>query len=184
MSTINNNLEVVKNNNSNVETKEVKKVTSEKDLKVKKDLAIQRSKEQIKNPTSNKLTNEKILDLDFENLDLNNIKSLIKSNVKTKEVTTNVAMYKFERLSLSTEQIKKERSRIRRERNKLSNNILKYFENDLKDNLKKEIVLFNKFYKETYLLNDYSINSIAKAHSDKDNLVKLNLMLQIIKKVK
>lgn len=179
-----NTKENVLNVNVSTDKKEVTKLTSEKDLKVKKDLAIQRSKEQIKNPTSNKMTNEKILDLDFENLDLNNLKSLIKTNVKTKSISTKEKMYKFERETLTKEQIKKERSKIRKMRTKFASNILHFFSNDLKDNLKKEIVLFNKFYKETYLLNDLSIGSIAQNNSDKETLIQLNLMLQIIKKVK
>jgi hypothetical protein len=188
MSTLNANTNV--STNVVTEKKEVikptfKKVTSEKDLKAKKDLAIQRSKESIKNPTSKKvLSSEQILNLDFENLDLKNLQSLIKDNIKTKSISTKEKMYKFERESLTKEQIKKERSRIRKERTKFCSNILDYFKNNLNDKLKVEIKKFNDFYKKTYLLNDLSIGSIAQSNSDKETLVNLNLMLQIVKKFK
>ena len=184
MNNLNNNLENVLKVNVSTKKESTKKETSEKDLKAKKDLAIERSKDKIKNPTSKVMINEKILELDFENLDLNNLKSLIKTNVRTKSISTKEKMYKFERNDLTKEQIKKERSKIRKQRTKFCSNILHFFSTDLKDNLKKEVVLFNKFYKETYLLNDYSISSLAQSNSDKETLVQLNLMLQIVKKFK
>lgn len=186
MSTVN-NIENVLNTNVSTDKKEVtnKKVTSQKDLKAKKDLAIEKAKEKIKNPTSSKkMTDEQLLNLDFENLDLKNITSLIKSNVKTKEISTKDKMYKFERENLSKDEIQKKRSKIRKERTKFAENILNSFSNGLLEKCKIHIKGFNKFYKETYLLNDLSIGSIAQNNSDKDTLVKLNLMLQIIKKLK
>lgn len=47
--------------------------------------------------------------------------------------------------------------------------------------LKNEINLFNEFYKETYLLNDYSLNSICQNNSDNETKIKTKLFLQIVK---
>lgn len=155
--------------------------TSENQIKEQKNALIEKRKEEIKNP---KLSNKNLLELDLNNLDLSNIKGLIKENVKTKEISTKFQMYKFERTDLSTKEQKKKRTQIRNKRNKLTDNILYFFSNDKKEELKKEINLFNQFYKETYILNDLSLISICQSNADEDTKIKLNFMLKIVKEFK
>jgi len=73
------------------------------------------------------------------------------------------------------------RTKIRNKRNNFANNIILYKNNKDIENLKKEINLFDKFYKETFILNDYSLKSISSNNRDADIEILLNSMLNIIK---
>lgn len=155
---------------------------SEKEIAQNKLNAIAKSKEAIKG--TKKLSNDDLLKLDLNALDLNQMKSLIKENVKTKSVSEKFQMYKFERKDLEVKEVKRLRTKIRNQRNKICDNILFFFSNEQKNELKKEIERFNLFYKETYLLNDFSLVSICQSNADDETKVKLNFMLRIIKETK
>jgi len=158
-------------------------VTSEKQIATNKENVIAKRKEEIKNQTS---TNKSIIDLDLESLDLDNIKSLLsKSNIKTdKNVNERFQMYKFERLELTEKEEKRQRTKIRKQRNKLVDNILYFFSNEKQKELVEEIKSFNKFYLDTYTLNDYSLKSLCNDNSDKDTKEKITFVLAIISKQK
>lgn len=118
----------------------------------------------------------------IENLDLQNLRNKL-ANIKVKETnsTNNAKMYKFESLNLGEAKEKSLRSKYRKICNTFANNIIKYFQKENEIELKKEIKNFNKFYLETYILNDYSIVSIRRNNRDKDIELLLNSMLEIIK---
>ena len=59
--------------------------------------------------------------------------------------------------------------------------ICKQFKSSDTKELKKTIKSFLSFYKESYLLNDLSINSIARSSSEKDKLVMITIALQVVK---
>lgn len=76
------------------------------------------------------------------------------------------------------------RTKIRNKRNSFANNIIFYAQNKNLIELQKEIVSFNSFYKETYILNDYSLKSISSTNRDEESTILLNMMLDIILKLK
>ena len=79
---------------------------------------------------------------------------------------------------------KKIRTKIRNKRNIYANNVIHYAKNKNLIELKNEIKNFNIFYKETYLLNDYSLKSISNTNSDDDTKKLLITFLEIIKNLK
>lgn len=160
---------------------ETTNVTSEKSIADKKQNVIEKRKEEIKN-SSNKV--KSIIDTDLSTLDLNNIKDLLsKSKLKVeKESNERFQMYKFERLGLSDKEEKRERTKVRKQRNKFIDNILYFLSVDKTKELKAEIKSFKEFYLKTYTLNDYSIKSIASDNSDKETLEKVKFMFAIIAK--
>lgn len=143
--------------------------------------ATKTEKKEIKNVISESkklLTDNQIIEL-TENLDENNFINLLNKlgqNLKQTK-TSKDKMYKIE-------VDKKIRQKIRKERNKFFDNIIFFASRDLKTELKLSIDLFDKFYKETYLTNDYSLNSIVQNNSDDDTKLKCRLVLEIIKKFK
>jgi len=76
------------------------------------------------------------------------------------------------------------RSKLRNKRDTFANNICLFAKNKDIVNLQNEIKLFNSFYKETYILNDYSIKSISSTNRDDSTNVLLSMMLNIILKLK
>lgn len=124
------------------------------------------------------LTDKQIIELS-ENLDESNFNDLLNklsTNLKQTKSTKD-KMYKIE-------VDKKIRMKIRKERNKHFDNIIFFQSQNLINELKMSINLFDKFYKETYLLNDYSLNSICQNNSDDDTKLKCKLVLEIIKRLK
>ena len=121
----------------------------------------------------NNLVNEAMkFDLDKLNFDNVNIKNPNSVNGEKKS-----SLYK-EKLN------KQQRKQTRNKRNKLVNNVIFYAKNKQVKELKETIKEFNSFYKETYLLNDNSINSIASKNSDKDTIEKIEIFFNIVKGMK
>jgi hypothetical protein len=121
----------------------------------------------------NNLVNEAMkFDLDKLNFDSINIKNPNSVNGEKKS-----SLYK-EKLN------KQQRKQTRNKRNKLVNNVIFYAKNKQVKELKETIKEFNSFYKETYLLNDNSINSIASKNSDKDTIEKIAFFFNIVKGMK
>lgn len=142
-------------------------------------------KKQEKETKTEKLIN---INLDDNNL-LNELKKIKVKNPTSVNNTDTEKKYRYEILikdyaSLSIEEKRKKekiiRVKARKQRNKFINNILFYFQEKNKEQLKETIKLFKVFYLETYFLNDYSINSLADSRSDEDNIVKVKLALNII----
>jgi len=154
-------------------------VTSEKEIAKQKENVIAKRKESIKGQT-NKVKN--LIDLDLDSLDAKNLKDLIsKSNLKVdREVNAKFQMYKFERENLTDKEEKKQRTKMRKQRNKLVDNIIYFFSVDKAKELIAEIKSFREFYLKEYTLNDYSIKSLASDNSDKETLEKIKIMLSII----
>lgn len=71
------------------------------------------------------------------------------------------------------------RGKMRGKRDKLINNILFFAKGNKIEDMKKEIELFNNFYKENYCINDYSLQSLSNKE-DKN----ISLALSIIKEIK
>lgn len=148
---------------------------------MKANATIKTDKKEIKNVISESkqlLSDKQIIELS-EDLDETNFDLLLNKlgqNLKQTK-TSKDKMYKIE-------VDKKIRQKIRKDRNKFLDNIIFFATSDLKTELKKEINSFDKFYKETYLLNDYSLNSICQNNSDDDTKIKCKLVLEIIKRNK
>lgn len=129
--------------------------------------------------SKNLFNDENLLNLDLENLDSENINLLVNElskGLKQKKETKD-KMYKIE-------VDKKQRQILRKQRNKFVDNVLFFKSQKNEIDLKKEIDLFNKFYKETYILNDYSTNSICQNNSDNETKIKVKVFLQIVKSFK
>jgi hypothetical protein len=130
--------------------------------------------------SKNLFNDENLLNLDLESLDTNNIDLLVSElskNLKQKKESNKDKMYKIE-------VDKKKRQILRKQRNKFVDNVLFFHSQKNEIELKKEIDLFNTFYKETYLLNDYSLNSICQNNSDNETKIKTKVFLQIVKSFK
>ena len=130
--------------------------------------------------SKNLMNDENLLNLDLENLDTNNFDLLVNQlskNIKQKKENNRDIIYK-------NEADKRQRQILRHKRNIFINNIILFHSTKNETELKKEINLFDKFYKENYLLNDYSINSIMKSNSDNDTKIKVKIFLEIVKKNK
>jgi hypothetical protein len=130
--------------------------------------------------SKNLFNDENLLNLDLESLDSENIDLLVSElskNLKQKKESSKDKMYKIE-------VDKKKRQILRKQRNKFVDNILFFKSQKNEIELKKEIDLFNKFYKETYILNDYSLNSICQNNSDNETKIKVKMFLQIVKSFK
>jgi hypothetical protein len=134
------------------------------------------SKENLKEvkKSFNELSDEQILAMNLDELNLNDFKSLIESKKEKISQSSKIKMYKID-------VDKKIRKKLRDKRNRLCNNINIYYKDDKKELLQNEIKLFNEFYKTNYTLNDFSLLSIASTNSDKDTKVKLSIALKIIK---
>ena len=130
--------------------------------------------------SKNLMNDENLLNLDLENLDNVNFESLIKEvskNIKQKKETSKEKLYKIE-------VDKKQRQILRKKRNKFIDNVLFFYTQKQSKELENEIKEFEKFYKETYILNDYSDNSIMQNNSDNETKIKVKLFLKIVKNSK
>lgn len=146
---------------------------------IKKENFLEAKKKQIKEGT--KATTDIFANLDFVNIQ-NQLKNV---NVeKAKNVNEQHFIYKFERDNLDSQKAQSKRTKIRKQINKKIDNILFYFKEKNEKDLKLSVKDFKEFYLETYILNDYSINSIYANHVDKDKKDKLKLALDIILLVK
>jgi len=156
------------------------------DDKTKKALAIEKAKQDKVIKASATVDNLTNADLDNKQL----MKELNKITLPSKAINSNIGMFRYSTLidkydSMSKEQQRKItkplRRKIRNKRNSFFVDIVTAFKNNNQKELKKQINLFMKFYKESYLLNDLSINSIARSSSDKANIVFITASMQVIK---
>ena len=140
----------------------------------------------------------KVKELVLTNLDDNNLLNELKKIKLINPISTNNGneqekKYRYDSLikdysTLNRDEKRKQekiiRIKARKQRNRFLNNILFYFQEKNKEQLKISIKLFKVFYLTTYFLNDYSINSLADSRSDDDNILKVKLILNIIKNQK
>ena len=143
--------------------------------------------EQEKKVLNNTKKVDSIINVDLDNKSLMTelMKITIKDNVKE-----NVQMFRFETLikgfnSLDKEEQKKKAKQIRKKARKLRtmycNQLCNSFKNKETKELKQTIKSFNSFYKEYYVLNDYSIKSLCRNSSDNETLILVTLALQVVK---
>lgn len=159
------------------------KATTKKDEKKVLDLTNPQNKKAFIDAQKNAIKNETKIDL--KAIDFNNLKNKIKvSNIKVKETIEKTKMYKFESTIVDLKELKKLRSKMRNKRNAFANNIILNFQKENVENLIKEVNNFDKFYKENYILNDYSLISISSNNRDKETEILLTSMLNIIKELK
>ena len=159
---------------SSLNTKKTNVTTTSK-LNDAKNVVIEKRKNQIKNSTSNI----------FENVDFMNLENKIsKLNVKEKISFDKQKMYKYPIECTTSEQQKKFRTKMRNQIKRFSNNIILSYQKKNEIELKKEVKSFNDFYKENYILNDYSIISISSNNRDKETLLLIEPMLEIVKLLK
>lgn len=131
-----------------------------------------------------KMTLEQILNLPDDQIDEKIIESLLSENKdiqsfsKKKTKNGKAKLYKDSAYK-ENESSKRFRDRIRKERNNLINSI-NTLRND-KENLKNAIKAFDIFYKKTYSLNDYSLESLGRKNSDNDTMANVKLALNIIR---
>ena len=137
-----------------------------KNLKKPTQAQLRKEQEQLVRDTFN-------VDLDKLNLD----KELKEVQIKNPTSVNEEKKSSLYKLKLD----KQGRKKVRNKRNKLINNILFYATEKQIKELKETIKEFNVFYKETYLLNDFSTNSIASKNSDKDTIQKIELAFKILK---
>jgi hypothetical protein len=143
---------------------------------------------------TDKATNDKFIEakkesikkgIDFNNLDFQNLlnaTSQIRVE-KVKNVNEKHFIYKFERDNLDSQKAQSKRTKIRKQIANKIDNIIFYFNDKNEVELKKSIEDFKQFYLETYILNDYTLNSIYANHVEQIKKDKLNLVFQIIKLV-
>ena len=175
MTTLNNNVKEVKNvsNDAKNVSNKTKKVLNLNDAK-NKDIVLKAKKEAIKEGTKFNFK-----DLDFVNLRKETEK--IKVTKSSKSLTKNF-LYKFERLELDEKKQKSLRVKIRKNLSNKIDNIIYYFNEQNENDLILSIKDFKVFYLDTYVLNDYSINSICANNTDVDKIKKIEIALKIVSK--
>ena len=103
---------------------------------------------------------------------------------KAKNVNEKHFIYKFERENLSSQKAQSKRTKIRKQISDKIDNVIFYFNEKNEEKLKESIKDFKDFYLETYILNDYSINSIYANHVEQIKKDKLKITLDIILLIK
>lgn len=148
------------------------KVNSKKDVTKKENVLVEKSKGLD-------------FDLDKTNLDalLNKIES--KNLNSKKETQGKRELYKKSLKDFEKDtQYKSYKRKIRNQLKSFCNNIQFFFLKKDNENLKKELDLFNKFYLENYILNDFSDESLRFNNADDDTKENIKDMLTIIKAIK
>jgi len=117
-------------------------------------------------------------------VDLSKFKSLLETKVVKTDRKERSEIYNYPKeitKELRSESIGKAwRASQRKKLERFEGNIFFYAKANNIEKLLSEIESFNKFYKDTFLRNDYSIDSITQS---KDNAKSIGEMLQIIKHV-
>ena len=136
-----------------------------------------------------KLDLDTLLSMDESELDDNIINMLLNNNKEVKSFSVKKTKTGSSKLYKDTaikenESSKQFRNRIRKERNNLISQVNYASSINDKAILKTSIASFNKFYKETYSINDYSLESLLRKNSDKDTIVNCKLALITIKRNK
>lgn len=127
------------------------------------------------------LTEEQILDMDMEKL---NLSDLLKNNkaLQSKLTTKKGSKDKmYNNIPEDKEARKNFRTKIRKERNTILENVITSYQLEDKEVLKTSIKSFLDFYKKEYVKNDFEITSLARLNSDKNTLTKIKIVLKIVK---
>ena len=87
-------------------------------------------------------------------------------------------------VDMSDREKKAFRRKLRSIQESFIESILNFKANNQTEQLKKIIAKFDDFYKEYYLLNDYSLYSICSANTEFNKQQQISKALQIIKEIK
>lgn len=140
-----------------------------------------------KNLNLEKLSSEQITQTNLDNLDDANLLQLITKNKNLEKLAVKKdkkeSLYK-KGIKGTNESDKNFRSRIRKIRNSHIEKVIYLFSQKMENELKTAINNFDKFYKETYSLNDYSIESITRLNADDATIAKINIFLSIVRRSK
>lgn len=132
--------------------------------------------------STNVKNQNKVQSLDSANVDqlANQIIEEKTEGKQKEEIKERLSVYKFDYQNLSTDQLKKKRQNARNKINSFCRNIINY--SDLQkdsEKLKTEIENFKSFYKETYVINNFKVESLRKRIDEKERK-DLQRMLDII----
>lgn len=143
----------------------------------------------VKN-VNNNVNVEKLTDLDLLNLNLDevNVYDLIEKNQAlkvqlSKRKDKKESIYKKD-IQNENESDKNFRQRIRKIRNGYLDNVINAVNTKDTKNIETSLNSFISFYKDTYLLNDFSINSLSRNNADKNTLAKIKIVLHLAKNLK
>lgn len=134
------------------------------------------------------ITDDQLLNNDFDSMTDAQISAMLEGRaLKTNTKQVRASMYSIDNynayFNTSIQKVdKKERQKIRKVRDRFTNNILLYKQQQKQTELKNEINSFKDFYTKVYINSDYSLNSLCANNSDATTKVNIQLMLAIVKK--
>ena len=144
----------------------------------------------VKNANAKKTTtkNQVAKKDEIVKINLSKFSKALESKIIERKSTERITLYKypntFTKEQINAKQGKQFRSKLRTKLNNFTNNIFLFAKQNRVSELKTEIKNFDSFYKENYLLNDYSLNSLTNINEDKEKFTNIKLMLEIINEVK
>ena len=137
-----------------------------------------------KNVTTEKKSNLLDINLDSLNFDKIEKKIEIKTKIEEKKSSSKDLIYKFQLDNNLTDKQKKSfRTKLRNKRINLEKDILKYYSENNNAELKKEISNFIAFYKENYILNDFSLYSLISNNTDTEKMKRTDETINVIKEL-
>lgn len=143
-----------------------------------------------KNLTVKELESMSNSELAEANLDNLNLESIIKNRLssKKKSESTKIDLYKGTNnvpyIDMDKKTKNKFRKQTRNQRNAFLDSFLRLQNSKNITGIKKEFKAFKSFYIERYNVNDFSIESFARANSDDETIIDLKIVLSILKKHK
>lgn len=143
--------------------------------------------ESLKNQNEEIVKNnlETISDDFIKNLDSLNLESIEKITLKN-DYSHKVGNKKdnlYKNKPIDKEQQKKFRQKMRKLRESFQNKICFLYSQNDSENLKKEIKNFLEFYKNEYVLNDFSLNSLVYPNADGQTKEKTTEFLTVLKQI-
>ena len=133
---------------------------------------------------TNKKSNLLDINLDTLNFDKIEKKIQIKTKIEEKKSSSKDLIYKFQLDNNLTDKQKKSfRTKLRNKRINLEKDILKYYSENNNAELKKEISNFIAFYKENYILNDFSLYSLISNNTDTEKMKRTDETINVIKEL-
>lgn len=127
-----------------------------------------------------------LLDINLDTLNLDKIekKVSIKSKIEEKKSSSKDLLYKFQLDNSLTDKEKKSlRTKLRNKRQNFEKDIILYYSKNDNAGLKETLKNFLSFYKETYILNDFSLYSLISNNTDTEKMKRTEETLNIIKEI-
>lgn len=139
--------------------------------------------------TTSKNEDVKVKNNEIVKINLSKFTKQLESKILEKKSNERTTLYKYPiEFTKADVNNKKIGGKFRaNKRNRLStfvNNILLFTKHNRLEDLLAEIKLFDTFYKEFYLVNDYSLTSLTNVNEEKEKFADLKLALTIIQDVK